>query len=318
MWFKKITRCQLLFLINNIYHNQAYFMSLLSLLKFITDHPLNRKNKIKAVSRFAKWQINTRLNPYPVVYSYTDKTKLIIQRSMTGATGNLYCGLHEFNDMGFLLHFLRKDDLFVDIGANIGSYTVLAGAHVGATVVSVEPVPQTFEHLKRNIAINQINENVVVHNLALGNEKGHISFTSTFDTMNHVATATETDTIEVPVETLDNILEKEKEPVLLKIDVEGFETDVLNGASSTLQKNSLKAIIIELNGSGSKYGYDEIHLHEKLLVNGYHPYQYNPFERSLTAIDKFGTHNTIYIKDPGFVQERVQKAEKLKILDNWI
>src|SRR5882672_10375884 len=159
-------------------------MSLFSLLKFITAHPLNRSNKIKAVSRFAKWQINTRLNPYPVIYSYTDKTKLIVQRSMTGATGNLYCGLHEFTDMAFLLHFLRKEDLFVDIGANIGSYTVLAGGHVGAKVLSVEPLPKTFEYLKDNIAINQIHDKVMAYNLALGNEKGNISFTTTFDTMN--------------------------------------------------------------------------------------------------------------------------------------
>ena len=219
-------------------------MSLFSLLRFITTHPLNRERKIRAVSRFAKWQINTRLNPYPVIYSYTDKTKLVIQRSMTGATGNLYCGLHEFTDMSFLLHFLRKDDLFVDIGANIGSYTVLAGGHVGAKVVSIEPVPKTFEYLKTNIAINHINDNVMVYNFALGNEKGQIAFTSTLDTMNHVATEPEENTIQVPVETLDAILEKEKEPLLLKIDVEGFETNVLKGASQTLQKNNLKAIII--------------------------------------------------------------------------
>jgi len=44
------------------------------------------------------------------------------------------------NDMGFLLHFLRKDDLFLDVGANIGSYTVLAGGAVGAKSISFEPV----------------------------------------------------------------------------------------------------------------------------------------------------------------------------------
>ncbi|MFI5130100.1 MAG: FkbM family methyltransferase [Chitinophagales bacterium] len=293
-------------------------MSLFSLLRFITNHPLNRRNKIKAVSRFAKWQINTRLNPYPVVYSYTDKTKLVIQRSMTGATGNLYCGLHEFTDMGFLLHFLRKDDLFVDVGANIGSYTVLAGGHVGAKVVSVEPVPRTFEYLKTNIAINQISDKVRVYNFALGNEKGHISFTSTLDTMNHVATGMEENTIQVPVETLDAILENEKEPGLLKIDVEGFETNVLNGAPQTLQKNNLKAIIIELNGSGAKYGYNERDIHEKLLSGGYYPHQYDPFKRKLVKIGNFGTHNTIYIKDTAFVQQRVETADKLRILDCWI
>lgn len=291
-------------------------MSLISLLKFITNHPLNRNSKFNAIGRFAKWQINSRLNPYPVVYAYTDKTKLIIQRSMTGATGNLYCGLHEFTDMGFVLHFLRKDDLFIDIGANIGSYTVLAGGHIGANVISIEPVPQTFAHLQRNIAINQMNNNVRAYNIALGSEKGELSFTTSLDTMNHVATATDTDTIQVPVDSLDTILEKEEDPVLLKIDVEGFETHVLSGASNTLSRNKLKAIIIELNGSGEKYGYDEKKLHEKLLENGYHPHRYNPFERELTAIDTFGTHNTIYIKDVDFVRERVKTAEKIRIREN--
>jgi len=291
-------------------------MSLISLLKFITNHPLNRKNKFNAIGRFAKWQINSRLNPYPVIYAYTDKTKLIIQRSMTGATGNLYCGLHEFTDMGFVLHFLRKDDLFIDIGANIGSYTVLAGGHIGANVISIEPAPQTFAHLQRNIAINQMNNNVRAYNIALGSEKGELSFTTSLDTMNHVATATDTDTIQVPVDALDTILEKEADPVLLKIDVEGFETHVLSGASNTLSRNKLKAIIIELNGSGEKYGYDERKLHERLLENGYHPHRYNPFERELTPIETFGTHNTIYIKDIDFVRERVKTAEKIKIREN--
>jgi FkbM family methyltransferase len=291
-------------------------MSLITLLKFITNHPLNRKERMKAIGRFAKWQISSRLNRNPVVYAYTDKTKLIIQRSMTGATGNLYCGLHEFTDMGFVLHFLRKDDLFIDIGANIGSYTVLAGGHIRANVISIEPVPQTFEHLKRNIAINQMDDNVRAYNIALGSEKGQLSFTTGFDTMNHVATETDTDTIQVPVDSLDTILENEEDPVLLKIDVEGFETHVLGGASNTLARNKLKAIIIELNGSGEKYGYDERKLHEQLLGNDYRPYHYNPFERGLTPIENFGTHNTIYIKDIDFVRDRVKTAEKIKIRNN--
>jgi FkbM family methyltransferase len=291
-------------------------MSLITLLKFITNHPLNRKERMKALGRFAKWQISSRLNRHPVVYSYTDKTKLIMQRSMTGATGNLYCGLHEFTDMSFVLHFLRKEDLFIDIGANVGSYTVLAGGHIGANVISIEPVPQTFEHLQRNIAINHMHNNVRAYNIALGSEKGQLSFTTGFDTMNHVATETDTDTIQVPVDALDTILENEEDPVLLKIDVEGFETHVLSGASNTLARKKLKAVIIELNGSGEKYGYDERKLHEQLLGNDYRPYHYNPFERDLKPIESFGTHNTIYIKDIDFVSDRVKTAEKIKIRNN--
>ena len=97
-------------------------MNVLSLLKFITEHPLNKKNKFQAMLRFLKWQFVSRLITDPIIYSFTERSKLIIKKGMTGATGNFYCGLHEFNDMGFLIHLLRKEDFFVDIGANVKLY----------------------------------------------------------------------------------------------------------------------------------------------------------------------------------------------------
>ncbi|MDR1895711.1 MAG: FkbM family methyltransferase, partial [Prevotellaceae bacterium] len=282
-------------------------MSLISLLKFITSHPLNQNHKIKAIIRFAKWQINIRLNPYPIIYSFTDKSKLIIQKS--GSTINFYCGLEDYYDMTFLLHFLREEDSFADIGANIGMYTVLASGHVGAKTFSFEPVPSTFSNLKDNIAINHVKDKVASFNIALGAREGIIEFTSSLNSMNHVATENEPNTIKVPVKTLDSILENRKIPSLLKIDVEGFETEVLAGGGKTLKQSELKAIIIELNGSGKRYGYDEQHIHETFLDLGFKPYLYNPKERLLTGIDKFGTSgNTIYVRDLDFVQDRLKSA----------
>ncbi|MEJ7626598.1 MAG: FkbM family methyltransferase [Ferruginibacter sp.] len=75
---------------------------------------------------------------------------------MAGATGNIYMGLHEFPDMGFLLHFLRSEDLFFDIGSNIGSYTILASGQVGAKTFAFEPVPSTFSALHKNILANNL------------------------------------------------------------------------------------------------------------------------------------------------------------------
>jgi FkbM family methyltransferase len=296
-------------------------MNILSLLKFITSHPLNQNHKIKAIIRFAKWQINTRLNPYPVIYPFTEKAKLIVKKGMTGATQNLYCGLHEYNDMTFLLHFLREEDSFADIGANIGSYTVLASGHIGAKTFSFEPVPSTFVHLMNNIAINHLENKVTAFNIALGSQQGTITFTSTFDTTNHVATKNELDTIEVPVQTLDNIYENATIPALVKIDVEGFETEILagGGGGKPLKHNELKAIIIELNGSGKRYGYDDNDIHRTLSKLGFTPCSYNPKERLLTIMDKFNVGgNTIYVRDFDFVQHRLQSASKIKILDSEI
>ena len=79
---------------------------------------------------------------------------------MTGITGNWYCGLHEFHEMAFVLHFLRKNDTFIDVGANVGSYTILA-AVTGSNVISIEPIPSTFNYLKNNVSINNFTSNSV-------------------------------------------------------------------------------------------------------------------------------------------------------------
>jgi FkbM family methyltransferase len=289
---------------------------MINIIRDLINHPLNKHRKIGSIARFVKWQLATRLNRYPIVYQFTEKSKMIVWKGLNGATGNVYCGLHDFEDMGFLLHLLRPTDLFVDIGANIGSYTILASAEIGAETISIEPVPATCQHLADNILINKIQNKVNIRNIGLGSEHGVIKFTTTFDTINHVATADETETIDVPIDTLDNVITgRNKTPILLKIDVEGFETEVLKGAAKVLTNKELKAIIIELNGSGNRYGYDEKLIHDDLLTVGFSPYIYHPFERKLTPSSQFGTHNTIYIRDMEFVKERLKSARKIGVND---
>ncbi len=285
---------------------------MLHTLKFIISHPLNANHKVSSLRKFVQWQIKSRLFKGPFVHTFTENSHLFVSRGETGATGNIYGGLHEFYDMAFLLHLLRCGDLFVDIGANIGSYTVLSSAEIGANNIAIEPVPMTFERLIANLDLNKINHNVQALNIALGKEKGMIRFTQSYDTINHVATEQEINTIDVPVDTLDNILQN-KNPILLKVDVEGFETEVLHGAHHSLQNESLKAIIIELNGSGRRYGYDDQHIHIKLIDHGFKPFDYDPFNRQLTEKTSFGHANTLYLRDLANVASRVKSARKIKV-----
>ena len=281
-------------------------------LRFIFNHPLNAQQRIKTLFRLIAWQINIRINPFPIIYPFTRNSKLIIARGETASTGNLYCGLYEFEDMCFVLHFLRKDDLFIDIGANIGSYTILASAEIGAKTICIEPIPSTFDSLIRNIKINNVENLVTALNIGLGSAKSILKFTKSQDTTNHVARNEDIDTIDVPVETLDSVCEK-KMPILIKMDVEGFETEVVKGADVTLLNQHLKAIIIELNDYSLQYGYKTEDVHEKLLNYGFFPVQYNPFKRGITKISTYTNLNTIYIRDESFVTERVTQAPKIGV-----
>ena len=286
---------------------------LYDILKFIYSHPFNSENKLNGVLNFFKWQINCLLNPHPIIYQYTENSKLIVRKGLTGATGNLYCGLMEFNDMAFLLHFLRRTDLFIDIGANIGAYTLLASSEIKANTISIEPLEDTFKILMDNIYINKIQDNVKAYNIGLGSEISKIHFTKSLDTINHVATKNEINTVEVQIDTLDNILKNEQCPALIKIDVEGFENEVISGAEKTLANKSLKAIIIELNGSGLRYGFDDKNIHLKLLKYGFKPYYYNPRLREIKLLETFGNHNTLYLRDINLIEERIKSSKKIKI-----
>jgi len=293
---------------------------LLRTLKYIANHPFNKGDRFGSVLRFFKWQIGSRLLNYPILYQFTANSQLLISRGETGSTGNLYCGLMEFYDMGFLLHFLREEDLFVDIGANIGVYSVLASAEVGAKTFAFEPVPQTFSKLRTNLLLNELDQKVKAKQMGVGSSSGKLYFTKNNDTTNHVVDPEKADkeeVVEVEVTTLDAEI-AEQYPNLIKIDVEGFETEVLKGASNCLKNNSLKGIIIELNGSGEKFGYDESKIHEQLLDLGFKPFGYDPYNRKLKELESYGQFNTIYLRDLNFVQERLEQAKPVQVRNKKI
>ena len=268
---------------------------------YLLSHPLNKDNKIKTLLRYLRWQIGSRISLGAIAVEYVNDSKLLVLPGMTGATLNIYTGLHEFEDMAFVLHALRKEDVFVDVGANVGSYSVLAGSAVGANCILIEPIPRTFRYLKDNINLNGISDNVISLNIGVGECEGMLKFTTDLDTVNHVVSNSEIEDvgmIDIPIKKLDDILQN-VEPKLIKIDVEGFETNVIKGAHNILTKDSLLGVIMELNGSGERYGFDENTLHELMLSYGFRPYRYLPFDRALLAIKgkNCNSGNTLYLKN---------------------
>lgn len=291
-------------------------MSLLNTIKFITDHPLNREHKLSSIIRFAKWQVGSRLVPGAIVYDWVNGSKFLVKTGETGLTGNIYTGLHEFPDMSFLLHFLRAEDLFVDIGANLGSYSILACFAVGARGIAFEPVPSTYKRLVENMRLNHLEEKVKCINKGVGDQQGTISFTSDSDTTNHALASGEQcdNQVTVEVTSLDAALVGEA-PSLIKIDVEGYETPVLEGAQEILKNQTLNSVIMELNGSGSRYGFDESKILELMLSNGFKTYSYNPFIRKLINLEgkNLDSGNTLFIRDKSVVEDRLRVASKVTI-----
>lgn len=291
-------------------------MSLAKVLRFITSHPLTADRKLGAIKRFATWQAASRIAAGPIAMPFVEDSRLLLRRGMAGGTGNVYVGLHEFEEMAFVLHCLRPEDLFVDVGANIGSYTVLAGKVAGARCVCLEPSPATFAQLTDNILINDLRAQVEAHQVAAGAEPGQVWLSNGFDAMNHVlpqAPESVGDAVAVPVAALDGVLGGRR-ATLMKIDVEGFEARALAGAAQTLAAPELKAVLMETNGSGARYGVSDDELDATMVRHGFSPYRYAPFSRALTALGP-GPHfgNSLYLRDPEWACARVQAAEPFKV-----
>jgi len=231
---------------------------------------------------------------------------------MTGATGNFYCGLHEVDDMAFVLHALRADEHFLDVGANIGSYTVLAASGPRARVTAVEPIPETFAKLELNIALNGFSQRVRACKMGLSDSTGTLRFSSGLDTVNHVLAKNENlPAVEVPVLTLDDLVGDDC-PRLIKIDVEGHELPALKGAKRTLANPYLLAVVMETNGSGVRYGWSDTELVDLMKRNGFEAYGYDPFKRLLLPA-KAGSGNTIFIRNSDAVAERVKNARPFRV-----
>lgn len=289
------------------------------LLRYLIAHPLNRRTRFRSLRNILRWKIATRLLPESdIIIPFVNNSKIIVTPGRWGSEANALCGLHDFSDMGFLLHFLRPNDLFCDVGANVGEYTILAAAAIGARSMTFEPVASTYEALRKNIEINQVASLVDARCMAIGSEPGHLTLTGDQDTQNHVVAGSKDgrndNDVVIETNTLDNVLAG-KAPQLLKVDVEGWEQEVFQGAATLLRDPHLSAIIVELNQSGKRYGFDDATIHQALLGHGFATYRYLPFERKLVSLDsRHNTGgNTLYIRNYEAVNARLQTSPSFTV-----
>lgn len=282
--------------------------SLSNLQRLFADHPLTCDAPLGAWFRFVKWQVRSRIQS-EILHDWVGGQKLAVRHGMTGATGNVYVGLHEFFDMMVPLHFLRRGDLFLDVGANVGTYTVLASGVCGASTFAFEPDPNTASRLRRNIELNSLGDRVEVYECALGAERGNAPFTVGLDTVNRIASSGGSGTRSVRMETLDDIV-RDAPPAMMKIDVEGWELEVLSGAGRVLGNPALRVIELETVVSDCA---------AILAHYGFERASYNPFHRTLGKHpDDCKSSNSLFVRDWHSVAERLQAAEPVEILGRAI
>jgi FkbM family methyltransferase len=177
---------------------------------------------------------------------------------------------------------LGPGDLFVDIGANVGSYSIWA-ADTGAEVIALEPAADTFALLRENVALNGYS--VTTIQAVAGATCGTVRFSSGLDTVNRVTPGGDT---EAAMVTIDSVI-GDRVVAGMKLDVEGFEIEVLRGCDRALAEQRVRLIQLEWNEtSRAAVGMDRRSVANLLAGYGY----------ALFRPD--GTGALIPLADPGF------------------
>ncbi len=178
------------------------------------------------------------------------------------------CGFNERALINWVTDtFITTDKVFVDIGAHIGSYT-FSCAKKAVHTYAFECSPRTFCYLCANIALHGLEYKVTPHSCALGNRSGEISYVvRSEDGGGNGVKPLASDNgamqrVTVQMRTLDSF--GISNIGCIKIDVEGFEKEVLEGAVETLRRSNWPPILFE--SWGTECGAEKAELHRNLFA----------------------------------------------------
>jgi FkbM family methyltransferase len=170
-------------------------------------------------------------------------------------------GLYEPDVIRTLRKYLRQGDTCIDVGGHVGYLTIIMSHLVGqeGRVVTFEPVRETFETLEENVRLNGL-KNTVLECAAVGESEERISLLcqvgqrlSWTASTSAYSVPGETSEISVPASSLDSYMQRTGlRPDLIKIDVEGAELRVLQGARQTLQ-SFRPVVLVEIHDLGTEH-----------------------------------------------------------------
>lgn len=245
--------------------------------RLLMRHPVARARPLATLVRILRWQWRSRRAPGLIETAWVNGSTLVAGHGHGGASGNIYYGLHEFEDMAFFAHMLRPGDGFIDAGANIGAYSILVSAVSGAHIQAIEPASETIPVLRENFRVNDIHGRI--HQVALGATDGTARFTvgrggtNQFDADGRA---------EVTVKRLDSL---ELGAIAMKADLEGGEAAMLKGAPQTLRR--LWAVELETVDDEAR---------DLLEKAGFVEQRYDPATRAIEPGKSAQSFNALWVK----------------------
>jgi FkbM family methyltransferase len=215
-----------------------------------------------------------------------------------GLEKNIFAyGVYEKGTLNFLISILNLGDIFFDVGANIGLMSITAAIVVGTQgqIYSFEPLSEVYNVLQYNITLNQL-KNVKTNKIALGSKeesrmiyekphisKGSASFLKTDNSLNGE---------QIQIQTVDKFISQNNIGKIkaIKIDVEGWELEVLKGATHLLSRRDAPIIIIEYSNMHPIYKGEQIDIFNFILnINNYDIYKLKRGNNAISSLYKISS-----------------------------
>jgi len=209
---------------------------------FIWNHPANRERRLRSLLRSVRFQLKGRMGRRTIT-PIGIHGRMYADLHWTGASKVVYANPPDWAEMQAWRRILKPGDIFLDVGSNVGSYALWA-ADLGAEVIAVEPDANAVARLRENIGLSQFD--VEVLQCALGRKLGSSFLTTGLDTVNHLVMNPTPDSQMIAVRTVDDVL-GERYAAGVKIDVEGAERLVLEGATKALEQHRIGYLQLEWN-----------------------------------------------------------------------
>jgi FkbM family methyltransferase len=221
-----------------------------SFISLISDKN-NRNSPFQTTAGIIIWKLFQKHFALNTIFEIENSTKLIIPANSSYGSLLIYsAGTIDYNESSIIKKLLRHDDIFIDIGANIGYYTLLASSLINSgSIFAFEPNHKLCKLIEQSLMLSEVSKDIYrVLPTAVGSKNGFAQFV--IEDQSELSHLTELSTIKatkVPITTLDSIVSTNKirNIRLVKIDTEGAEPEVFQGMKKSLQNGIIDAILFE-------------------------------------------------------------------------
>lgn len=257
-------------------HPQRHYVR--TILGEVWRHPANRHRRLRAIARATAWQLRKRLRPIPRDVAFAGMVLRCYPDSASASNVHYFTERFDWDQMGFLARYLRPGDGFLDVGANIGTYTLLAASLVGpdGAITAIEPLPEAARRLRENLARNGL-DRVVVHEVAVDERDGEVGFLD-FDVSSSIDHDTDRrgrEPFSVASRRIDALVPGGT-IAAAKLDVEGVELRALRGAEGLIARHDPPVWLVEvMDWQLAKHGATAQELVAWMDDHGFAPHRYD-------------------------------------------